>query len=60
MHGGFYNYFLKTLLGIGPNADIWFVMNNAAITRIDFTEGETRLIYQNRLDHLPTGLITFG
>jgi len=60
MHGGFYNYFMKTLLGIEPGAAVWFVMNNAAITRIDFTGRETRLVYQNRLEHLPTELVSIG
>ena len=60
MHGGFYNYFMKTLFGIEPGAAIWFVMNNTAITRIDFTGQETRLVYQNRLEHLPTELVSLG
>jgi 2,3-bisphosphoglycerate-dependent phosphoglycerate mutase len=60
MHGGFYNYFMKTLLGIEPAEEIWFVMSNAALTRIDFMEQEVRLVYQNRLDFMPTELITPG
>lgn len=58
MHGGFYNYFIKTLLGIGAEQPAWFVMNNAGITRIDFTEMEARILYQNRLDFLPDELIS--
>jgi len=60
MHGGFYNYFIKTLLGIDPDQDVWFVMSNAAITRIDFSAEEVRLIYQNRLDFMPSELLTAG
>jgi len=60
MHGGFYNYFLKTLLGLEPAEEIWFVISNAAITRIDFLEQETRLVYQNRLDFMPFELLSAG
>jgi 2,3-bisphosphoglycerate-dependent phosphoglycerate mutase len=60
MHGGFYNYFIKTLLGIEQNQEVWFVMSNAAITRIDFSAEEVRLIYQNRLDFMPSELLSAG
>lgn len=60
IHGGFYNYFIKTLLGIAPEQEIWFVMNNAAITRIDFEAQEIRIIYQNRLDYIPPELLSRG
>jgi 2,3-bisphosphoglycerate-dependent phosphoglycerate mutase len=60
IHGGFYNYFIKTLLGIDPEQEIWFVMNNAAITRIDFEAQEIRIIYQNRLDYMPSELLSQG
>lgn len=66
-HGGFYNYFLGEILGIPANANsenkmdqpgVWLTMNNVAITRIDWTSEETRLVYHNRVDFLPTELIT--
>lgn len=57
-HGGFYNYVLLTILGADRFEGFWFVMNNAAITRIDFEPDEARLIYQNRADFLPFELIT--
>ncbi|HSQ26244.1 MAG TPA: histidine phosphatase family protein [Anaerolineales bacterium] len=66
-HGGFYNYFLGEILGISSNAnserepdapEVWLTMNNVAITRMDWTPEETRLIYHNRVDFLPTELIT--
>lgn len=60
MHGGFYNYFMKTVLGIAPAEEIWFVINNAAITRFDFTDQEIRLVYQNRLDFMPIELLSPG
>lgn len=42
----------------GPGVSIWFSLNNTAITRIDFTPSEVKLVYQNRLDFLPSDLIT--
>jgi 2,3-bisphosphoglycerate-dependent phosphoglycerate mutase len=72
-HGGFYNHFLFNLLdlpgrdeyeepgsndGKNPPSGRWFLMNNAAITRIDFDSDTVRLAYHNRLDFLPSELIT--
>jgi 2,3-bisphosphoglycerate-dependent phosphoglycerate mutase len=73
-HGGFYNHFLSALLdlpwreddhpesgstdGEHPPAGRWFLMNNAAITRIDFDHDVVRLNYNNRVDFLPPDLIT--
>jgi 2,3-bisphosphoglycerate-dependent phosphoglycerate mutase len=37
---------------------IWFAMNNASITRLDVMEDRIRLVYLNRLDHMPAELIT--
>jgi 2,3-bisphosphoglycerate-dependent phosphoglycerate mutase len=59
-HGSFYNYFLKTLLGIPPGAGIWFEMRNAAISRIDFIDSEIKVVYQNRYDFMPDELISFS
>lgn len=64
-HGGFYQALLMALLGyedsaegFGREADVFFGMNNAAISRIDFLEWGTVLVYQNRVEHLPTELLT--
>ena len=56
-HGGFSNYFLKTLFETSPDQPLWFMFNNAAITRVDFNE-EVRLVYLNRVDYLPEELIS--
>jgi 2,3-bisphosphoglycerate-dependent phosphoglycerate mutase len=57
-HGGFYNYLLAAILNL-PAEGHWFVLNNAAISRIDFTEeDETWLVYLNRVDFLLKDLIT--
>jgi 2,3-bisphosphoglycerate-dependent phosphoglycerate mutase len=57
-HGGFYNYLLAALLNLPGREGHWFVMNNAAISRIDFHEDEIWLVYLNRADFLPKDLIT--
>ncbi len=66
-HGGFYNYFLGEILGwprkssLSENADqygVFLLMNNVAISRVDWTPKEIRLVYHNRTDFLPTELIT--
>lgn len=56
-HGGFYNVLLRTIFKIGRD-DVWFGMNNAAITRIDFRLEETGLVYLDRVDFLPKELVT--
>lgn len=57
-HGGFFNFFICALLGIEESGDIWFLMNNAAITCIDFQSDRVRVVYTNRFDFLPPELVT--
>jgi len=61
-HGAFYNAFLSVLLGRPLREGVWFGINNAAVTRIDFRGGEegewVTLAYQNRVDFLPPELVT--
>lgn len=57
-HGLFYSVLMRTILRMAPDSKIIFAMNNTAITRIDFVDGYTRVIYQNRCDFLPPDLIT--
>jgi len=63
-HGGFYNHLLVTLLSLPEPDRVWFALNNAAITRIDFRDPEAEgvrpiaVIYMNRVDFLPRELIT--
>jgi 2,3-bisphosphoglycerate-dependent phosphoglycerate mutase len=63
-HGGYYNHLLAVLLNLPEPEGVWFAMNNAAITRMDFNdrdpEGADRvaLVYMNRVDYLPRELIT--
>ncbi len=57
-HGAFYNWFLAALLKLPSKDGVWFGMNNAAITRIDFPRDEVVIAYMNRTDYLPEELIT--
>ncbi len=57
-HGGFFNVFVWTLLGLVEENPLWFDLNNASISRLDFINGEVRLTYLNRLDFMPRELIT--
>ena len=63
-HAGFYNYLLAALLKMPDREGIWFVLNNAAIARIDFLDENpdgaehTALVYMNRAGFLPEELIT--
>lgn len=57
-HGGFYNTFLRTLL-VASGADIWFELYNGAVTLLEFSgEGGVNLMFNNRYDFMPPGLIT--
>lgn len=67
-HGGFYNTFLRTLFQMPTTLSMWFHLNNCGISLIDFGEGstgdqdsppgETRVVYLNRTDFLPSDLLT--
>ena len=56
-HGDFYNCFLRVVFQI-TGQNIWFDLNNAGITRIDFEKDEARLVYANRVEFLPPELVT--
>ncbi|UCC63034.1 MAG: histidine phosphatase family protein [Anaerolineae bacterium] len=57
-HGGFFNHLLRAVLNLPEDSGCWFSMNNAAVTRIDFGEGEVAVRYLNRVDFLPSEFIT--
>lgn len=63
-HGGFYNHFLRAVLGLHPrfgeddSNEVWFELNNASITRLDYLDGQFILVYQNRNHFIPPELIT--
>lgn len=65
-HGGFFQSLLVTLLGMDDASrfktasagQIWFGMSNTAISRIELSNGNGAVRYINRVDHLPSELIT--
>jgi 2,3-bisphosphoglycerate-dependent phosphoglycerate mutase len=57
-HGGFYNFVLAELLSIQADNGFWFGLNNTGITRFNFDPEGIALAYANRVEHLPTELIT--
>jgi 2,3-bisphosphoglycerate-dependent phosphoglycerate mutase len=57
-HAGFYNSFLWAMLGVQEDPHYWFVLNNTAMTRVDFTSDGIHLVYLNRADHLSADLVT--
>lgn len=61
-HGGFCNYLLTVILDCPRTKERrykhWFILNNAAITRIDFQIDRTVLVYANRTDFMPDEWIT--
>jgi broad specificity phosphatase PhoE len=57
-HAGFYNYLMGAILGLPERDGYWFMMDNAAVTRLQFEDGQTLVVYTNRTDFLPDELIT--
>lgn len=57
-HAGFYNHLMCAVLGLSQRDGYFFVLDNAAITRLQFDDGRTLIVYTNRTDFLPDELIT--
>jgi broad specificity phosphatase PhoE len=59
-HAAFHNYFIAALLGLQESrARVWFSLYNTAITCCEFRpEREVRILFQNRIPHLPADMIT--
>lgn len=57
-HGAFFNYFLAAVFNHTKQDGLWFLMNNTAITRIDFMPEFTDVMYMNRCDFLPQEMIS--
>jgi 2,3-bisphosphoglycerate-dependent phosphoglycerate mutase len=58
-HGGFYNHFLAAFYGHSALLPAGHLMNNTGISRFAFTEHDRFIVYQNRLQHLPSDLVTY-
>jgi 2,3-bisphosphoglycerate-dependent phosphoglycerate mutase len=57
-HGEIYNHLLTALSNLPSRDGLWFALNNAAITRIDFEGNGVVFVYKNRADYLPVEIIT--
>lgn len=62
-HGGFFGHLVCAMLNLpwrqaSHGLKSWFVLNNCSISRFDIRAGEVLITYLNRVDHLPTHLIT--
>ncbi len=59
-HGGFHNFFLSRLIDVTEPEERthWFHLNNVGISHISFEERRIKVNYLNRVDFLPTDLIT--
>lgn len=59
-HGAFFNYLLAAAIDLPDPATspTWFLLNNASITRIDYQDHQTGIVYTNRVDFLPRDLVT--
>jgi 2,3-bisphosphoglycerate-dependent phosphoglycerate mutase len=51
-HGAFYACFMSAVLNLQEPDNYWFVLNNTGITRVDFLDKYTYLVYQNYLGFL--------
>ena len=57
-HAGFYSYLMGAILGLPEPDGYFFVMDNAAVTRLQFEDGRMLVVYTNRTDFLPNELTT--
>ncbi len=57
-HGLFYSFMMRAILKIPSGTGTGFAMNNAAMTRIDFTGSNALVIYLNRTSHFAPELVT--
>jgi 2,3-bisphosphoglycerate-dependent phosphoglycerate mutase len=57
-HGGFYMELVRVMFKLEYDQS-WFLMNNTGVSRFDFAQdGRIVLVYHNRTEHLPPGLVT--
>ena len=57
-HGGIYKSIFRVLFNVAPDTLFTVLINNCSITRVDFDENGVTLMYENRVDFLPSNLIT--
>ncbi len=57
-HGTFIDALIKAFLNALPSRSHFFMHYNSAITRLDFDSERVLMRYMNRIDHLPSDLIS--
>ena len=57
-HAGFYNYFLREVLGMAQNTQVWFEFFNGAVTLFNFDNDDINVFYNNRYDFMPMDIVT--
>jgi 2,3-bisphosphoglycerate-dependent phosphoglycerate mutase len=58
-HAGFYNYFMRQVLGISHEIyNVWSEFFNGAVTLFNFDNGNVNVFYSNRFDFMPMNMIT--
>ncbi len=55
-HAGFYVHFLVAVMGLESLRPLWFRLNNAGISRLDFEGDEPVLVFHNFVSYLPPQL----
>lgn len=57
-HAGFYNYFMREVLGMEHDTQAWFEFFNGAVTLLNFDNGSINVFYSNRFDFMPLEIVT--
>lgn len=64
-HGGFLNHLISSFVNLQPeqtrrnlDGNLWWVLNNTAITRLEVRKDFTGIVYHNRIAHLKPEWIT--
>ncbi len=57
-HGAFFFHLMNAILDLPPEPPVWFYMENTAITRVNFSEEGTAVVYSNSTSHLPREMVT--
>lgn len=57
-HAGFYNYFLREVLGMPNDTKVWFELFNGAVTLLNFDREDVSIFYHNRYDFMPLDIVT--
>ena len=58
-HGGFYNHIIGALTEQPLPYRLNHLLNNTSVSRVALTAQGNYLVYQNRCEHLPDGMITY-